>query len=152
MTEIKGFQAYIKTFSKSLQNNEENCEDEDDFGIIPDLELENLQFNPAIYFGLYLEFLNPENPRLFQRAQRDAKFFDIHNLTNMCLFEMSPIGVHNLAKMLHKLCKIVNKPGFGNASIRATGNHLLKSVGFEQELVQMFSSVFSKDSSDESVN
>ena len=142
LKEMEGFQAYIKNLSATGDGAHEDYKgDENDFAIIPDLELANVQFNPAVYFGLYLEFLNPENPRLFQRTQRDSKDFQIHDLRNMCLFELSPVGLNKLDKMLKHLCEIVEKPGnFGNASIWATGTQLLESAGFDERIIKMFSS------------
>ena len=52
---------------------------------------------------------------------------------------MGPLGTNKLDKMLHFLCKVVNKPGFGNASVGATGIQLLKSAGFNEEIIKMFS-------------
>ena len=135
------FQAYCKDLSDSTNVYENSMSNENEFAIIPDLELANVQFNPAVYFGFYLEFLNPENPRLFQRTQRDSKDFYIHDLRNMCLFELSPVGLNKLDKMLKHLCEIVEKPGnFGNASIRKTGGQLLESAGFDERIVQKISS------------
>lgn len=116
-------------------------EDEDDFGIIPDITMEN-GFNPAIYHGQYLQTLNPNLNRLFQTIQRDGIKFDIHDFRRLCLFENSPRGINKIQNMLRILCKIVGKEALGNHSLRSTGICLLKENGFEDRLIQKFSSKY----------
>ena len=119
----------------------DHIENEDDFGLIPDITLEN-GFNPANFMGNYLTTLHPDNPRLFQRVQRPSKNFDIHDLTKDCLFENSPRGKHKIKNMLKLLCQIVGKPGMGNHSIRATGIIYLKQGGFEDRIIRKFTSMY----------
>ena len=39
--------AWFKVLSEVSKNNQENSEDEEDFGIIPDMEIAGINFNPA---------------------------------------------------------------------------------------------------------
>ena len=86
--------------------------------------------------ALYIEVLNPKNDRLFQKPQRDAKWFNIHNFTIDCFYEMKPIGKNLIGDMLKKLCKAADQPlKWTNHSIRATGITNLKASGVEDRAV-----------------
>ena len=143
LREEEGFKAFFKCFSDPNKSNQENIEDENSFGLIPDVTMEN-GFNPANFMGNYLITLNPDNSRLFQRIKRPSKDFDIHDLTKICLFEKGARGKNKISKMLQILCGIVNKPGLGNHSIRATGIRLLKRAGFEDRIIRKFSSTYNR--------
>ena len=56
-------------------------------------------FNPGSFFGLYLSFLPPEATKagckggyLFQRVRKISKLFDIHNPSEMTLYEANSKG------------------------------------------------------------
>ena len=145
LKEHEGKKAYIKVFSEETKTRKDDVEDEDDFGILPNIDMTN-GFNPMVYHGLYLKLLNPKNKSLFQRVVRDGEGFDIHDLKRKCLFENSPRGKHKISQMLRILCGIVGKPGLGNHSLRATGVCLLKEDGWEDRIIKMFTSMFSFNS------
>ena len=127
--------AWFKVLSEVSKNNQENSEDAEDFGIIPDMEIAGINFNPAKLYNFYMAARNPKEPRLHQRAQRTAAWFDLDNFEQTVLYEDSPLGKHKIGVMLKTLCQIVGKPKYTNHSLRATGICILKACGFDDRTI-----------------
>ena len=64
LKEHEGKKAYIKVFSEETKTRKDDVEDEDDFGILPNIDMTN-GFNPMVYHGLYLKLLNPKKTKVF---------------------------------------------------------------------------------------
>ena len=127
--------AWFKVLSEVSKNNQENSEDEEDFGIIPDMEIAGINFNPAKMYNFYMAARNPNQVRLYQRPQRTAAWFNIDNFEQTVLYEESPIGKHKIGEMLKTLCQIVGKPQYTNRYLRATGICILKACGFDDRTI-----------------
>ena len=139
---IKAFVKVMSEASNNHQNDSENPENPgnpenpEDFGIIPNLEMPGSKFNPARFYQFYMKSRNPNQMRLFQRAQRvSASWFDIDNFDIKVLFEEGQIGENQIKTMLKTLCEILGQPKFTNHSLRATGICILKSYGFDDRTI-----------------
>ena len=127
--------AFVKVVSEISKNHQDDSEDPDDFGIIPNMTMPGSRFNPAKIFDFFLKARNPEQERLHQLPQRHAKWFDLDNFEQTILFEASPIGVNMVRQMLKTLCAITKQPKFTNHSLRATGICILKDFGFDDRTI-----------------
>ena len=127
--------AFFKVLSEVSKNNQENSEDSEDFGIIPDMEISGINFNPAKLFNFYMEARNPKQDRLHQKAQRVAAWFNLDNFDIKVLYEGSPLGKLKINEMLKTLCAIVGKDKYTNHSLRATGICILKACGFDDRTI-----------------
>ena len=77
----------------------------------------------------YMEMTNSKLDRLFQRPQRDAKWFDIHNFDIDVFYENAPIGKNLVGEMLRRLCKAADQPTeWTNHCLRATGIRTLRRL------------------------
>ena len=104
-------------------------------GIIPSATDEN-GFNPALFFQMYLDSTNPRLDRLFQRAQRKSKKFNLHDFSTTCLFEAAPVGKNTIAQLTKSLCKAAGEPeNWTNHCLRATGISTLKRLGYEDRAI-----------------
>ena len=122
-----GYDVYRKVLGESSKNHKLDGENLEDCGIIPCVS-NNGGFNPGRILEIYLEFLHPENPFLFQRPRRPGKNFNID--TDSQLFEPTKVGRNLVSPMMKNLCKLLDLPAYTNHSIRATGIVLLKESGF----------------------
>ena len=78
-----------------------------------------------------MKLTNPKNDRLFQKPQRKAQWFNIHDLNIITLYENQPIGLHMIEKMLKKICTAAGLPdNWTNHCLRATGITTLRNLGF----------------------
>ena len=127
--------AFVKVVSERSKNNQDNSEDPDDFGIIPNMTMPGSRFNPAKIFDFFLKSRNPKQERLHQLPQRHAKWFNLDNFEITCFFEDAPIGVNMVRQMLKTLCAITGQPKFTNHSLRATGICILKDFGFDDRTI-----------------
>ena len=85
---------------------------------------------------LYLKLTNSKQDRLFQKPQRKAKWFNIHELSITILYENKPIGENMISKMLKRICIAANLPDdWSNHCLRATGITTLKDLGFDDRAV-----------------
>ena len=85
---------------------------------------------------MYMDSLNPKLDRLFQRAQRKAKWFNLHDFSITCLFENAPIGKNTIENMTKLICKAAGEPqNWTNHCLRATGISTLKKLGFEDRAI-----------------
>ena len=123
--------AFVKVMSEASNNHQNDSENPEDFGIIPNLEMPGGKFNPAKFYQFYMKSRNPKQVRLYQRVQREASWFDIDNFDTKVLFEDGPVGKNQISAMLKMLCQITGQPKFTNHSLRATGICILKSYGFD---------------------
>ena len=100
-------------------------------------------FNPGEFFQLYLQVTNEKQDRLFQKPQRKAKKFNIHDFTTKTLFENSPVGKNLIDNMTKKLCKAAGQPeNWTNHCIRATGISTLKKLGYDDRAICNLSGKF----------
>ena len=104
-------------------------------GIIP-FNTDEFGFNPGEFLSHYLELTNTEQSRLFQRPQRAAKWFNIHDFGISVLYENKPMGKNVVGEMLRKLCKAAGVPtNWTNHCLRTTGITNLKSMGIEDRAI-----------------
>ena len=131
----KKIKAFVKVVSEASKNHQDDSENQEDFGIIPNMEMPGGKFNPAKFYQFYMNSRNPKQMRLYQRVQRDAPWFDIDNFAIKILFEDGQIGVNQIKTMLKMLCEITGQPKFTNHSLRATGICILKSYGYDDRTI-----------------
>ena len=118
--------------SKNHQRDSENLAKS---GVIP-FATDQHGFNPGRFFELYLQVTNQSSDRLFQKAQRKAKWFNIHNFSQKTLFENVPVGKNVIATMTKKLCQAAGAPDdYTNHCLRATGICTLKRLGYEDRAI-----------------
>ena len=135
--------AFVKVVSEVSKNHQKDSEDPSDFGIIPNMEMPGGKFNPAKFYQFYMKSRNPNQMRLFQRAQRvSASWFDIDNFDIKVLFEEGQIGENQIKTMLKTLCEITGQPKFTNHSLRATGICILKSYGFDDRTIAKLTGIY----------
>lgn len=131
-----GYDFWRKVMGEESKNHKQDSENLDSSGIIPCVENE-FGFNPGKMLGLYMQFLNPDNPYLFQRPRRPSKEFNIDE-EDKCLFEPSKVGKNLVAEMMKKMCSVLGLPTFTNHCIRATGIVMLKKSGFgDREIMRL---------------
>ena len=87
--------------------------------------------NTGRLLELYLQLLNPNNNRLFQKARSKSRSFDIHNFEVVSLYENSPVGKHKIKENMKMLCSIVGCDELPNHSVRRTAIENLKRLGYE---------------------
>ena len=127
--------AFVKVVSELSKNHQEDSEDLDDFGIIPNMTMPGSRFNPAKIFDFFMKSRNPKQERLHQQTKRQAGKFDLDNFDITVFFEDAQVGINTVRKMLKTLCAITGQPKFTNHSIRATGICILKDFGFDDRTI-----------------
>ena len=86
-------------------------------GIIPFYE-DEFGYNPGAMLELYLAVTNDDCPRLFQRAKRISKQFDLHSWKSTVWFTNAACGKHKVADMLKEVCRVAGVEQQPNHSIR----------------------------------
>ena len=92
----------------------------------------------------YMEMTNSKLDRLFQRPQREAKWFDIHNFRIECFYENAPIGKNLVTNMLRSICQAAGQPTeWTNHCLRATGIRTLRRLGYQDnEITNVSGTIF----------
>ena len=152
--------------SKNWQKGSENLENS---GIIMDYTDPKSGLNALEFYLLYVEHLNPKLERLFQRsvcfiwnysrfefslinfffyyrARRASKQFQLNDFGQQVLYVNSPLGHHQIGKMLARLTEAIGKPRLTNHSIRATAIQTLIRLGMNEHEVMQFTGMLNYSS------
>ena len=120
----------FQTKGEETKNHKVDSEDLSQAGMILFHE-DKYGYNPGEFLSYYIKSTSSKLDRLFQKPQRKAKWFDIHDLNIVTLFENQPIGNNMVGKMLKRICSAAGLPDkWTNHSLRATGITTLRSLGF----------------------
>ena len=120
---------------ESSKNHKTDSENLKKSGVITFFTDEN-GFNPGKFLQLYLETTNAKCDRLFQRPQREAKWFNIHDFAIDVFFENKPMGKNMIGEMLKKLCDAAGtSEKFTNHCVRATGITNLVDLGYQDRAI-----------------
>ena len=110
-------------------------------GIITDYTDPATGLNAFRLFEIYLEHLNPDLPRLFQKERIASKKFDIHDFETIVFFERAPKGENKISNMMPDLTTILEKPRLTNHSIRTQTIQTLIRLGFSEHEVTQFTGI-----------
>ena len=124
---------------EETKNHKTDSENLQKAGIIP-FKKDKYGYNPGLFLAIYMECTNSKLNRLFQKPQRKAKWFDVHDFSITTLYENKPIGGNLISKILKNICTAANLPdNWTNHCLRATGITTLKSLGFEDRAIMNLS-------------
>jgi hypothetical protein len=113
--------------SKNHQADSQNL----DLGGIITFVTNEAGLNPGRFLELYIKKLNLKNENLFQRPNRPAKKFSLHDPKTTTYYEDRKVGQHFVGDMMPKLSTAVGVPRITNCQIRPTVIRRLKRAGWE---------------------
>ena len=131
-----GYHVFKKVLGERTKNHQRDGETLENSGLIPFCDNEQ-GYNPGKLISLYMKYLHPDNPFLFQRPRRPAKDFSVD--TAPCLFEDDKQGKNKTAICLATICETLAIPRFTNHSVRSTAIHVLKQYGYQDREIQRLS-------------
>ena len=138
--EEAGLKFFAKSRGEASKNKPMESQSLDNSGLILFHQSPNVPYSSGRLFELYVNALNPNCNRLFQRLREGSSCFDPNNLDETCLFVNEPLGKNKVAKMLKTLCRAVDKPdNLSNHSCRGDAISLLFRNGFDSHMVQFLS-------------
>ena len=82
----------------------------------------------------------------YTRASRASKQFQLNDFVQRDLYVNSPLGHHQIGKMLARLTEAIGKPRLTNHSIRATAIQTLIRLGMNEHEVMQFTGILNYSS------
>ena len=143
--EENGIKFFAKAIGGKSKNHPIKSQNLENSGII--MYHSHGSYNPGRVYELYLNSLNPSNPKLFQRYKENCGKYSMHDLEGKCLYVNEHVGKHKIAKMLKTLCRAVGKPdNLTNHSCRGDAIVTLFRNNFDSHQIQFLSEHVSLDS------